>query len=751
MSNRDRAVVSHRRWKTSLESPGRLGLVSALLLGCLIAMSGCDRNTTAGSTTDVVPAGEATSEPVAKRIAHAMELHGDVRVDDWYWLRERDNPEVIAYLEAENRYTEAMLADTDALEDELYEEIKGRIRQDDVTVPFRRGDYWYYQRTEDGKPYPIHCRKRSLDGPEEVMIDPNALTEGGYLSVRGIQPSPDQQYISWARDDVGRRIYTLEVRNLATGEDFPDRIEQTTGSSEWASDGKTLFYSRQDPETLRPYQVLRHVLGTDPSEDVLVYEEPDETYYMGLGRSKSKRYIIIASTHTLRSEYRYLDASDPTGEWKVLLERSGEHEYEADHIGDRWYLRTNDGAENFRLVSAPEETPGRKHWREEIAGRDDVFLEGVELFDEHIVVSERREGLLGLRVLGRTPERQSVDYQIEFDEPAYDVWLTANVEPDAPLRYRYTSLTTPPTTYDHDFESSERTLLKQDEVIGYDPRAYATDRLWVEARDGARVPVSIVYSRDFERDGTRPLLLYAYGSYGSSTDASFRSSIVSLLDRGFSFAIAHIRGGQELGRAWYEDGKKLAKKNTFTDFIDVADYLVDNGYTSKDRLFARGGSAGGLLMGAIINMRPELFQGVVAAVPFVDVVTTMLDSSIPLTTGEWDEWGDPRDEEFYHYMKSYSPYDNVGPLAYPHLLVTTGLHDSQVQYWEPAKWVAKLRAERVDSNLLLLDTDMEAGHGGASDRYKRYRDTAEQYAFLLKAFETPRRDGEAGVAASRER
>lgn len=670
--------------------------------------------------------------PVAKIEPMALEKHGHVRIDDYYWLREKENPEVIAYLEAENAYTEAVTSRAAPLREKLYREIVGRIEQTDVSVPYRQDGYYYYTRFEEGEEYPIYCRKKgSLDAAEEIMLDANERAAGhGFYSAVAREVSPDGELLAFAEDTVGRRFYTVRVKNLATGEVLPDDIPMTTGNVVWANDGRTFFYGKQDPVTLRSHRVYRHDLGADPSADELVYEERDSTFSCRVSRTKSKEYVLIASTQTLSSEYRYLDADDPADAFAVFLPRESRHEYSIDHYGDHFYIRTNDGARNFKLMKTPVGRTAKEHWVEVVPHRDDVLLEGFEIFRDHLVVMERRDGLIRMRV---RPWLGAREHSIDFGEPAYLAYLGANPDFDTNiLRYGYTSMTTPTSIYDYDMGARQKTLLKRDAVLGgFDPDDYATERLRVSAKDGEMVPVSVVYRKGFEKNGTHPLLLYGYGSYGASMDASFSSPRLSLLDRGFVYAIAHVRGGEELGREWYEDGKLLNKKNTFTDFIACAEHLVAEEYTSPDRLFAQGGSAGGLLIGAVVNMRPDLFKGVIAAVPWVDVVTTMLDASIPLTTSEYDEWGDPNEKAYYDYLLSYSPYDNVEAKAYPGMLVTTGLHDSQVQYFEPAKWVAKLRSLKTDNNTLLLRTQMEAGHGGVSGRYRQYRETAFQYAFLL--------------------
>lgn len=655
------------------------------------------------------------------------------RIDEYHWLRERENPKVIAYLEAENRYTEAMTDHLEPLRTQLFEEIKGRIKQDDSTVPYRVDDWLYYVRYENGKQYPIFARRRNApDAGEEIMLDANVEAENhGYFNVTVDGASPDHRILAWASDTIGRRLYSIRFRDLSTGESYPETIANVTDNFAWANDSRTFFYVRQDPVTLRWYQVWRHRLGTDPGEDELVYEEADETFDVWVFHTKSREYVMIGGYQTLSNEYRYLDADDPQGTFQVVLPRERGHEYDVDHFGDWFYILTNDHARNFRLVRAPVGAVSKTTWEEVIPHSEDVLLQGFEVFRDHLVVNERRDGLVRLRV--RPWADASQEHWVEFAEPAYSAWLQDNREIDtAFLRYGYSSLTTPKSVYDYDMTTRETTLMKRDEVAGYEVANYATERLQAPARDGTLVPVSLVYRRDrFKRNGTTPLLLYGYGSYGYSTEAEFDPMLVSLLDRGFAYAIAHIRGGEELGRRWYEDGRQLKKMNTFTDFIDVAGHLIAERYADPDRIYALGGSAGGLLVGAAVNLRPDLFHGVVAKVPFVDIVTTMLDETIPLTTSEFDEWGNPKEDASYEYMLSYSPYDNVTEKAYPNLLVTTSFDDSQVQYFEPAKWVARLRARKTDDNLLLFKIDMDAGHGGAAGRYDRYRDVAFDYAFLL--------------------
>jgi oligopeptidase B len=669
---------------------------------------------------------------MARQVPERLEIHGHVRVDDYYWLNQRDDPEVIAYLAAENEWTETVMAHTTALQEELFEEIKGRIKQDDSSVPYELDGYYYYTRFEEGLAYPIYCRREgTLEAPEEIMLDVNELAEGHeFFDVTGVRVSSERNLLAYAADTVGRRFYTVHFKDLSTGAQLPDTISQVTGNLVWANDNKTIFYTKQDPLTLRSYQAYRHELGTNADDDELVYEEEDETFSSYVSRTKSREYVLIASFHTLSSEYRYLDADEPYGQFTVLLPREREHEYNVDHVGDHFYIRTNWQAKNFRLMRSAVAETAKTHWEEVIPHRDNVLLEGFELFKDHLVLAEREKGLTQLRIRRWDGEGE---HYLDFGEPAYTAYISQNRELDTRLlRYGYTSMTTPTSVYDYDMESREKSLLKRDEVLGdFDPADYQTERLYARAADGVDVPVSVVYHKNVGHDDAKPLLLYGYGSYGFSMDATFSAARLSLLDRGFVYAIAHVRGGQEMGRWWYEDGKLFKKRNTFTDFIAAGEHLVREGYTSPQQLFAQGGSAGGLLMGAIVNMRPDLFQGVVARVPFVDVITTMLDESIPLTTSEYDEWGDPNVKEYYDYILSYSPYDNVEAKSYPHLLVTTGLHDSQVQYWEPAKWVARLRALKTGDNRLLLKTEMESGHGGPSGRFRRYRETAFVYAFLL--------------------
>ena len=668
-----------------------------------------------------------------KKIPTKLEKHGHVRIDNYYWLRERENPEVIRYLNEENEHAARELGGARGFEEKLFQEIKERFKQTDMSVPYKRDDYFYYTRYEEQKEYPIYARKRgSLEQPEEIILNANLLAEGHeFFSVGSWTVSSGQDLLAYAVDVEGRRIHTAYIKNLSTGELLFDVLPNVSENLAWANDNRTLFYAKQDEITLREYQIYRHVVGTDPAKDQLVFQEDDETFVSYIFKTKSKKFLMIVSAQTVSQEYRYLDADHPQGEFQVFLRREREHEYHIDHIDDRFVIRTNDGAKNFRLMWTPIAMPQRENWYEIIPHREDVYLSDVELFKNYFVLEERARGLTQIRVV---PWSGRDDHYLAFDEPAYRASLGANLEFDTTcLRFEYTSMKTPLSIYDYETTTRERVLLKREEILGgFDSDNYITERRYARASDGVEVPISIVYRMGLTRNGENPLLLYGYGSYGVSIDAAFQSPRLSLVDRGFVFAIAHIRGGQELGRQWYKDGKLFKKKNTFSDFIACAEFLIREKFTRAEKLFAMGRSAGGLLMGAISNMRPDLFRGIVAEVPFVDVVTTMLDSSIPLTTGEYDEWGDPNQKEFYDYMLSYSPYDNVANVEYPNLLVMTGLHDSQVQYFEPAKWVAKMRAMKKGNNLLLLQTNMDYGHGGASGRFDYLKEIALMDGFFLK-------------------
>jgi oligopeptidase B len=671
--------------------------------------------------------------PLAAKKAKDLSIHGDTRVDNYYWLRERENPEVIAYLEAENAYRESVMKSTEQFQKDLFDEIVGRIKQDDESVPYKENGYYYYTRYEEEKEYPIFCRKKeSLEADEEILANVNDMAEGyAYYQVAGLSVSPDNRYLAIGIDTVSRRKYTIYIKDLESGMMLDDEIMLTTGGSSWASDSKTLFYTQKDDETLRSKAIYRHVMGTPSSEDVLVFEETDETFSTYVYKSKSKEYMIIGSSSTLTTEYRFLPADDPTGDFQIVQPRTRGLEYNISHFGDHLYVITNLEATNFRLMKTPMSRTGKEHWIEVIGHREDVFIEGIEIFQDYLVVEERKEGLSHLRVI---PWEGGEEHYIDMGEEVYSAWISVNPEFDSKvLRYGYSSLTTPYSTLDYHLEGRKKTLLKQEEVVGgtFDPANYEAKRIYAVADDGKKIPMSVVYRKGTELKGENPTLLYGYGSYGNTIEPGFRSYRLSLLDRGFVYAIAHIRGSQIYGRPWYEDGKLLRKMNTFTDFNDCAEHLIRENYTSADHLYAMGGSAGGLLMGAVINLQPELYRGVIAAVPFVDVVTTMLDEDIPLTTSEYDEWGNPNEKVYYDYMLSYSPYDQVEAKAYPNLLVTTGLHDSQVQYWEPSKWVAKLRDMKTDNNLLLMYCNMETGHGGASGRFEAYKETAMEYAFLF--------------------
>jgi len=681
--------------------------------------------------------------PIAKKIPFKMTTHNDTRVDDYFWMRLSDEQknaatpdpqtqDVLDYLNAENDYTKQVLAHTEDFQKKLFDEIVGRIKQDDESVPYADNGYLYLTRFEEGKEHPIYARKKeNLEAPEEIMLDENELAKPfDYYKIGGRSVSPNNQIVAFGEDTVSRRIYTIRFKNLITGNFLPDVIENTTGGSVWANDNQTVFYTRKD-ESLRSFKIFKHKLGTDPASDQLVFHEKDETFSTYIYKTKSKKYLVIGSYATVTQEYKFLNADTPDGEFQLFEPRNRELklEYDINHYQDKWLVKTNLAAQNFRLMECPEFETSRKNWKEVIPHRENVLLEDVDLFNDFLVVSERIEGITQLRIRPWKGEEHYVD----FGEKAFMAYTSINKDFDTQiLRLGYTSLTTPNSVFDYNMQTKEMQLLKEQEVVGaYDKTEYQSERLFATAKDETKIPISLVYKKGFKKDGKQPLLLYAYGSYGHSMDPYFSSIRLSLLDRGFAYAIAHIRGGEEMGRHWYENGKLLNKKNTFDDFIDCGDFLIKENYTSSDHLYAMGGSAGGLLMGAIINMRPELWNGVVAAVPFVDVINTMLDETIPLTTGEFDEWGNPKDEKFYHYIKSYSPYDNVEAKDYPSMLITTGYHDSQVQYWEPAKWLAKLRDLKTDNNNLIMHCDMVAGHGGLAGRFEKHKETALEYAFLL--------------------
>lgn len=699
-----------------------------LLISCVCVIFAAN-----AQTNKVEMTGKITP-PVAAIKPKTLEKHGDVRTDNYYWLNERENPEVIDYLNKENEYYAAMTAHTKQFREDLYEEMKARIKEDDASVPYFYNGYYYITRYEKGKDYPIYSRKKgSLSAKEEILFDCNEMAKGhAYFHLGGLNVSEDNKWAAFGIDTVSRRQYTIQIKNLVTNEVLPVKIQNTTGGSTWAGDNKTLFYSRKDEVTLRSDKIYKHKLGTKAKDDQLVYFEKDDTFATFVYKEKSKKYLVIGSNSTLTSEFRILDAKNPDGEFKVFQPRKRGLEYSISHYGDKFYVLTNkDKSTNFKLMVTPETKTGQENWKDLIPHRKDVLVEDIDIFKNYLVISERSNGLNKIRI---RPWDGSGEYYLPFDIETYSAGTTSNVDFDTDiLRYAYQSLATPASVIDFNMKTKEKTVLKEQEVLGgkFDKNNYTEERVWATAEDGTKIPVSMVYRKGIKKDGSNPLLLYAYGSYGASMDAYFSSVRLSLLGRGFIYAIAHIRGGEDLGRDWYESGKLLKKKNTFTDFIDCSKYVIAQKYTSPKHLYAEGGSAGGLLMGAIVNMAPQLYNGVIAQVPFVDVVTTMLDDTIPLTTGEYDEWGNPNDKEYYDYMKSYSPYDNVKKQDYPHMLVTTGLHDSQVQYWEPAKWVAKLRVMKTDDNLLFLDTNMEAGHGGASGRFEALKEVAKEYSFLL--------------------
>lgn len=710
------------------------------LATCAISLVFSCTQTEKSDTTSM----EGPTAPIAEKKAKELEKHGDVRTDDYYWMKLSDaqkeaetkdeqTQKVLDYLNEENAFQKATMKHTEEFQTQLYDEMVARVDQTDQSVPVKVNGYWYYSRYEEGQDYPYHCRKKeSLEADEEIMLNgPEMGKDKSYFAIGGRSVSEDNKMLVYGIDLVSRREYTLYFKDLETGELLSDKIENTTGGATWANDNKTLFYTVKDPLTLRSYRIYKHILGTAQSDDVMVYEEKDDTFSTTVYKTKSRDYLMIASYQTLSTEYRYLSANDPSGDWKLVEPRKRDHEYSVSHFGDDFYIVTNWEAKNFRLMKTPVNKPQRSNWTEVIAHRPEVLLEGIEIFKDYLIVEERSNALTHINV--RRWDGAG-EYYLEFQDPVYTSGVGSNPEFDTDImRYGYTSLTTPSSVYDFNLATKERTLLKQQKVLGgtFSPDDYASERVFAKADDGTMIPMSIVYKKGFKKGGTKPLLLYAYGSYGNTIDPYFSSVRLSLLDRGFAFAITHIRGGQAMGRSWYEDGKLMKKKNTFTDFVDSGEWLVENKYTSADHLYAMGGSAGGLLMGAIINMNPDLWNGVVAAVPFVDVVTTMLDEDIPLTTGEYDEWGNPNEKAAYDYMKSYSPYDQVTEQCYPNLLITTGYWDSQVQYWEPAKWLAKLREYNTCDNQLLMHCNMDAGHGGASGRFEQYKEIALEYAFLL--------------------
>ena len=683
--------------------------------------------------------------PVAEIKSIKLVEHGDVRKDNYFWMRLTDEQKnakkkdeqtlkVEAYLNAENAYFEHVTINTKKFQENLFEEMKARVKEDDSSVPYKDNGYFYITRFEVGNQYPIYTRKKeNLEAKEELLFNVNEEAKGyDYFQLGGLNISSNNKIVAFATDTVSRRQYILRIKNLETGEVYKDEIKSTTGGSTWANDNKTLFYTKKDPKTLRSFKIFKHVLGTSTSEDIEVFHEKDETFNAFVYKTKSDKYIVVGSHATVSSEYQVLDANNPNGELRMIQKRERNLEYEIAHYGDHFYIKTNkDGATNFKLMKTPENKTSKENWVDIISHRNDTLLEDISIFKDYLVIEERNNGLNKIRIKSWD---NSNDYYLPFEEETYAVGVYPNPDFDSDIiRYSYTSMTTPSSVIDFNMKTTSKDIKKEQEVLGgkFNKVNYVSKRIWVSARDGKKVAISMVHHKDTKIDEHTPILQYAYGAYGYTISDGFSSTRLSLLDRGFIFAIAHIRGSEYLGRQWYEDGKMFNKKNTFTDFVDCSKFLIDNKYTSAKHLYAMGGSAGGLLMGAIVNMNPELYNGIIAAVPFVDVISTMLDESIPLTTGEFDEWGNPKDKEYYEYIKSYSPYDQVEAKAYPNMLVTTGLHDSQVQYWEPAKWVAKLRELKTDTNLLFLHTNMEAGHGGASGRFEALKETAREYTFLL--------------------
>ena len=710
-------------------------LVSTLLLSLTFAIA-CKK-----TTMDY----KHIQPPLADKIPTELKKHGDVRIDNYFWMRLSDEQKlapvkdeqtkkVIDYLEAENGYYDTVTSNIKDFQESLFQEMKGRIKEDDASVPYKSNGYYYITRYETGKQYPIYSRKKeTLEADEEILFDVNEMAKDfDYYQLGGLSISPDNKLAVFATDTVSRRQYFLRIKNLETNEIYTDIIENTTGGSVWANDNKTIFYTKKDPLTLRSEKIYRHVLGTPTSEDVEVFHEKDDTFGTYVTKSKSKKYIIIGSYSTTSTEAQFLDADNPTGEFTLLQPREKDLEYNVSHYGDSFYILTNkDEATNFKLMKTPIDHTTKENWIDVIPHREETLLEDFSIFKNYLVLEERNDGLSKIRI---KKWDDSVDYYLPFNEETYSADVYANPDFDTEvIRYSYNSFTTPNSVIDFNMKDKTKEVKKEQEVLGgkFNKENYISKRVWATARDGKKVAISIVYHKNTVLDENTPVLQYAYGSYGYTIPDTFSTTRLSLLDRGFVYALAHIRGSQYLGRQWYEDGKMLNKKNTFTDFIDCSKFLIENNYTSAAHLYAMGGSAGGLLMGAIVNMNPELYNGVIAAVPFVDVISTMLDDSIPLTTGEYDEWGNPNDKEYYDYIKSYSPYDQVAAKEYPNMLVTTGFHDSQVQYWEPAKWVAKLRELKTDNNLLLLDTNMEAGHGGASGRFNALKETAKDYSFFL--------------------
>ncbi|HTL47819.1 MAG TPA: S9 family peptidase [Verrucomicrobiae bacterium] len=679
------------------------------------------------------PTSEIKGAPAAKKIPHASQVHGLTLTDNYHWLRERGNPEVIAYLEAENAYTEAVMAPTQPLQQKLYDEMVGRIKETDLSVPIKKGDYFYYSRTEKGKQYPIFCRKpRSLEAPEEIMLDMNALADGhAYFSLGVLEVSPDHRLLAYSTDVLGNEVHMLYIKDLATGRLLPEIIPDTATALEWAEDNKTFFYTTLDASK-RPYKLFRHRLGEEPGRDLEIHHERDEAFFVNIGKTKDRKFLVLGIESKTTSEMHLLDASNPSGKFRMVHPRKAELEYSVEHYNGRLLILTNDaGAKNFKLMEAPASAPEKKNWKEFLPYRPEIKIDGLDVFRDFLVLYLRERGLTKIRV--RRWDGTG-EHDIEFPEPVYTVWGGSNPEFESEtLRFGFSSLVTPNSVYDYSMKTRERTLKKQQEVLGgYDPSRYVSERIFAVSHDGTEIPISLVSRKGLARNRENPFLLYGYGAYGISTDPMFSSNRLSLLDRGFGFAIAHIRGGGDLGRPWYDDGKLMKKKNSFLDFIACAQHLVTEGYTRPEKLVISGGSAGGLLMGAVVNLRPDLFAGVVMHVPFVDVSNTMLDETLPLTVTEYDEWGDPHGKEAFDYIHSYSPYDNMKPGHYPAVLITGGLNDPRVQYWEPAKWTAKLRTLKNDPNALLLKINMGAGHGGASGRYDFLKEIALDYAFMFK-------------------
>ena len=681
-----------------------------------------------------------TNPPIAKKIEKKLEIHNDLRVDNYYWLKERENPDVISYLEEENEYKESLLKPTKKFQETLFNEMKSRIKKDDSSVPYFLNDYWYITKYEKGKEYPIYTRRyMDIDSEEEILLDVNKLAKKySYYQVSGISVSPDNKKLAFGVDTLSRRIYTIKVKDLATGEMYPDQINGVNSYTTWAADSKTMFYTGKDSQTLRSDKIFRHELGSEQDKDVLVYEETDETFSTFVYPSKSRDYIMIGSSSTMSNEYRFLSANTPIDSFSLIQKRERGLEYSPSHVGDKFFILTNqDKSTNFKLVKTPISSPNKSNWIDIIPNRENVLIEDVDFFNDFMVISERIDGLLKLRIRtwdGKEDYYLGQDSKLDYENDTYSSSIGYNPNFNTNLlRYNFTSLTTPNTVIDYNINTKEEKVIKQQEIIGgsFNSRNYTSERIFANGHDGVQIPISIVRHVKTDLTPNTPILQYGYGSYGYTRDASFSSIRLSLLDRGFVFAIAHVRGGEYLGRPWYENGRMLNKKNTFKDFISCSEFLIKNNFTSKEHLYAEGGSAGGLLMGAIMNMAPQLYNGIIAAVPFVDVLTTMLDETIPLTTGEWDEWGNPNDKEYYEYMKSYSPYDNIKEMEYPNTLVTTGLHDSQVQYWEPAKWVAKLRQYHKGDNLILLHTNMDTGHSGSSGRFEALKEVAMEFAFLF--------------------